>query len=287
VTRVALMGLGAMGSRMAHRLLSAGHELTVWNRSSAATEGLRSQGARVARTPREAAEQAEVVIAMLSDDDASRSVWRHGESGALLGLGRDAVAIEMSTLTPAWCVELAGLVSARSAAFLDAPVVGSRPQAEAGQLVHLVGGSPDTLSRVSSLLSCLGAAAHHVGSHGAGASLKLLVNALFGIQVVALAELLGVARRSQLDVGRVVEVLGTLAVTSPAAKGAAALMQARRHEPMFPIALVEKDFRYALDLAGRNDAQVPLTSGAHGVFLRALSHGSANEHITAAAKLFE
>lgn len=286
MSRVAVLGLGAMGSRIAQRLLAAGHELTVWNRTQAATSVLREQGAHVADSPRAAAARAQVVISVVSDDLASRSVWLDPAQGALEGLRPEAVATETSTLSPAWCMELAGRVAARGASFLDAPVVGSRPQADAGQLVYLVGGAPDTLAQVAEILQCAGAL-HHVGPHGAGAALKLVVNALFSIQVAALGELLGLARRAQLDVVRAIEVLGTLAVTSPAAKGALASMQARRFEPMFPVALVEKDLRYALELASTGGADTPLTALVHGVFARAALQGCAGENITAAAKMFE
>lgn len=286
MSRVAVLGLGAMGSRIAQRLLAAGHELTVWNRTQAATSVLREQGAHVGDSPRAAAARAQVVISVVSDDLASRSVWLDPAQGALEGLRPEAVATETSTLSPAWCMELAGRVAARGASFLDAPVVGSRPQADAGQLVYLVGGAPDTLAQVAEILQCAGAL-HHVGPHGAGAALKLVVNALFSIQVAALGELLGLARRAQLDVVRAIEVLGTLAVTSPAAKGALASMQARRFEPMFPVALVEKDLRYALELASTGGADTPLTALVHGVFARAALQGCAGENITAAAKMFE
>lgn len=193
----------------------------------------------------------------------------------------------MSTLTPYFCKDLAGVVAARGASFLDAPVVGSRPQADAGQLVHLVGGSRESLAAVADLLACWSSAAHYVGASGSGAALKLLVNALFASQVTAVGELLGVARRADLDLGRVVEILGTLSVTSPAAKGALGLIQARRCEPMFPISLVEKDLRYALTQGERSGSLTSATRGAQELFARALAAGLGDENITAVAKLFD
>lgn len=285
--KIAVLGLGAMGRRMAQRLLEARYHVVVWNRSAPPAEELRARGATLARLPREAAEQAEVVISMLTDDEASRSVWADPTTGALGGLRAGSVALECSTVTPAWATELAALVHGRGAAFLDAPVVGSRPQAEAGQLIYLVGGEQETLARVKELLGAMGGAIHHLGPVGAGARMKLAVNALFGIQVAALGELLGSLRRSGVEVARACEVLGSLPVCSPALKGAGALMLARRFEPLFPIHLVEKDFRYALRAAEEVGAALPLVSQAHEVFSRARQQGHGQENITAVARLFD
>lgn len=286
-TRYAILGLGAMGKRIAARLLAAGHALIVWNRSPAAAEELRQAGARVAETPRQAAAEADVVISMVTDDQAARSLWTHPESGALAGLREHAVAVEMSTVTPGWAVELAELAQASGALCVDAPVVGSRPQADAGQLVYLVGGSTEAVKRLAPVFSATSSAAHHLGPSGAGASMKLVVNALFGIQVAALGELLGLAQRSRLDVGRVLQVLQELAVTSPAIKGASGLISARNFAPLFPLALVEKDFRYAVELAEKAGAIAPLTRQALATFSHACERGLAAENITGVVKLFE
>lgn len=287
VAQLLIMGLGAMGRRMAQRLLEAKYPVIVWNRSAAPAEELCSRGATRAHLPREAAEQAQVVISMVTDDEASRSVWADPATGALGGLRAGSIALECSTLTPAWAAELAALVQGRGAAFLDAPVVGSRPQAEAGQLIYLVGGEQEALARVKEVLGAMGGAIHHLGPVGAGARMKLAVNALFGIQVAVLGELLGGLRRSGVEVARAFEVLGSLPVCSPALKGAGGLMVARRFEPLFPIHLVEKDFRYALRAAQEVGAQLPLVAQAHEVFSRARQQGHGEENITAVARLFD
>jgi 3-hydroxyisobutyrate dehydrogenase len=192
--RIAVLGLGAMGSRMAARLLGAGHQVSVYNRSAGPAHDLVAAGAVAGKTPRAAAEGAEIVIAMVRDNEASRAIWCDEQDGALRGFGAGAIAIESSTLTPGWVRELGAEVQQAGARFLDAPVVGSRPQADAGQLIHLVGGDADIFDRAKGVLSALGGAAHHVGPVGAGARLKLAVNALFGVQVAALAELLALLK---------------------------------------------------------------------------------------------
>src|SRR5271163_3110302 len=137
--RVALLGLGTMGAGMAANWLAKGFDLTVWNRTRARTHALADKGARVATTPREAAEGADCVFAMVADDTASRAVWL-GDDGALAGAKTGAVVVESSTLTPDWVRELAGRARAKGCAFLDAPVGGSRQAAASGELRLFVGG---------------------------------------------------------------------------------------------------------------------------------------------------
>ena len=288
MTTIAVLGLGAMGARMARRLLDAGHAVTVWNRDPARADALVAAGARRAHTAREAATGAAVVLSMVRDDEASRDTWLGADGGAagdgaLAGLAADAVAIESSTVTPAWIATLARHVTARGATLLDAPVVGSRPQAEAGQLVHLVGGDAPVLARVAPVLAALGGAVHHVGASGSGATMKLVVNALFATQVAAVAELLALGAAGGVPRARAVEILGALAVTSPAAKGAMTLMEAGVDAPQFPIALVEKDLAYALALAAPDAAMAsaPLTAATHAVFAAAAAAGLGERNITA------
>lgn len=150
------------------------------------------QGATFVTSPRAAAEQSDLVISMVTDNEISRQVWLASETGAILGFTPDKIAIEMSTLTIDWVRELGAAIAQCGAGFLDAPVVGSRPQAEVGKLISLVGGQAETLAQVRKTLADAGAAVvHHVGAVGQGMAMKLAVNALFGIQVAALAELLG------------------------------------------------------------------------------------------------
>jgi 3-hydroxyisobutyrate dehydrogenase len=284
--RIAVLGLGAMGSRMAKRLLQAGHVVAVYNRSQSPIAELVAAGAINGKTPRVAAEGAEIVIAMVRDIEASRAIWCDERDGALKGLGAGAIAIESSTLTPGWVGELAARVNATGAAFLDAPVVGSRPQADAGQLIHLVGGDAKVFDRARGIFSVLGGAAHHVGPAGAGATLKLVVNTLFGTQVAAIAELLGLLRGAGCDQATMAEILSSLPVTSLAAKGALSLMLAQSDAPLFPIDLVEKDFAYTLAEADKSSVALPVTQAVHARFAKAKARGLARSNITAIARLY-
>lgn len=282
---IAFLGLGAMGARMAAHLLDADHALTVWNRSPGPAEPFRERGAAVADTPRAAAEAADLVVAMVTDDAASRAVWT-GPDGALAGLSNTAVAVESSTLTAGWVRELATMVAERGARFLDAPVSGSRPQADAASLVYLVGGEPDALAVARPAFDAMGGAVHHVGPVGQGAQVKLAVNALMGVQVAAAAELLAALAASGVDRATAAEVIGATPVAGPVVATAMRLMAAGQDAPLFPVDLLEKDLRYALGMATEAGTDAPAVGTARATFARAQAAGLGDRNMTAVARLY-
>ncbi|NEQ70354.1 MAG: NAD(P)-dependent oxidoreductase [Symploca sp. SIO2D2] len=286
MSRIAVLGMGAMGSRIAQKLLKTNHQVIVYNRTADKAKLLVEQGAIYAAKPREAAEQAEIVISMVTDDLASRAVWLDPETGAILGLSKNAIAIESSTLTVNWTRELAAAIEGRGAEFLDAPVVGSRPQADAGKLIYLVGGKVEILRKVQDILLSVGATVYHIGSLSQGMAMKLAVNALFGIQVAALAEVLGMLTKHGVTSAKAMECLGSLPIISPAAKGAGNLILANNQTPMFPISLVEKDFRYIIQTAQAVNAQTPTSAAIHQIYQNAIAQGYGNDNITGIAQLF-
>jgi len=286
MANISILGLGAMGSRMAANVMKAGHSVTVWNRSHDLGAQLVASGAKLAATPCAAATGADVVIAMVRDDVASRAVWLDPSTGALAGMSRGAMAIESSTLTVHWVRELGEKARKSGIAFLDAPVAGSRPQAEAGQLIYFVGGEATVFARAEPVLKAMGGAVHHAGAVGSGAGVKLMVNALFGIQLAAMGELIGLAKKIGLDPVKAIEILGATPVCSPAAKLAAGAMLANNFSAMFPIELVEKDFGYVVDAADKAGAKVPISSVTRRVFGDAMTHGFGADNITGVAKLF-
>lgn len=279
-TRIAFLGLGAMGQRMAARLLAAGQRVTVWNRSPGPSSALQQQGASVAATPREAAQDADIVFSMVFDDAASRRVWLDPVEGARLGLQTSAIAIECSTLSPSWVQELA---AALPVPLVDAPVAGSRLQAEAGQLIFMAGGAPEAVARVQPLLLQLGGAVHPVGASGSGAWLKLAVNSLFATQVTAMAELLALLRGAGLDPAPLLATLKTMPITSPAAAGAASLMLAGNDSPQAPVDLIHKDLRYAL---AASPQPLPLFHAVAARFQAAHDAGLGAENLVAVRKLY-
>jgi 3-hydroxyisobutyrate dehydrogenase len=285
MTRIAFLGLGAMGSRMAANLLAAGHDLNVWNRTPDRAAALAALGARAAATPRQAAGDADIVIAMLRDDDASRMVWTAPETGALAAMPADAIGVECSTLSLAWTRQLAATASERGIAFVDAPLAGSRPQAEAKALIVFAGGTAAAVERIGPVLRATAAAIHHAGPAGTGMAVKLAVNTLFAAQVAALAELLETLRRSGVDPARAMEIIGTTPVCAPAAKAAGDMMLRDAFAPLFPIDLAEKDLGCAA-LAAGDAGKAPLTGAVRALLQDAIAAGFGHEHITALAKLY-
>jgi 3-hydroxyisobutyrate dehydrogenase len=287
MARVAVLGMGAMGARIAKRLADAGHALSVWNRTAGRSKHLEAIGARVAEAPKDAVAGADIVIATLRDDDASRAVWLDPGTGAAHHMPPDAIAVEASTLTISWTRELAAALKGRDLAFLDAPVVGSRPQAEGGQLIQLNCGDKDVVAPASSTFEAFSSARYWCGSIGAGTAMKLAVNALFGIQVAALAELIAMVRSHGIAPAQAIDILGGLPVLSPSGKGAALSMVARSFAPMFPIELVEKDFDYAIAAAKILGSPAPMTTAAHAIFAAAIDRGFGADNITGVSRLYE
>ena len=281
--KLAILGMGAMGSRMAARLVDAGYEVVVYNRNPARAQPLVALGAKLATTPRAAAEGADLVLTMLTDKDASRAVWLDEQAGAAQALSDGAVAIESSTLTPDHVATIGEAVTAHGAQFLDAPVVGTRPHAEGGNLVFLVGGDGEVLSRVAEPLSKMGKT-KHVGAVGAGTRLKLCVNTLFGIQVAAYAEIFGLLRKA--GAADSIDVLKSLPITSPVMTRVIDLMTAKSFSPNFPIELVAKDFSYACEAAATFGAAVPTAEAARDVFRSAVERGLGGDDISGIAQAY-
>jgi len=188
-SRVALLGLGIMGSGMARRLLGAGFRLAVYNRTPEKAATLVAEGASPADTPLAAATGAEIIISMVADDAASRAVWL-GRHGILAGVEPGALLIESSTLTPEWIGELAYAATKRGCELLDAPVTGTKIHAASGELCFLAGGSKAGLEKALPVLKVMSRAVVHAGPSGSGALLKLINNFLCGVQAVALGEAL-------------------------------------------------------------------------------------------------
>jgi 3-hydroxyisobutyrate dehydrogenase len=264
---ITILGQGAMGSRMANRLEAAGHQVIRWNRTGGTM------------TSRDAVADADIVIAMLRDDDASRAVWLDPGTGALAGMKASALAVESSTLTTTWVHKLHAEAKARGIAFIDAPVLGSRPQAEAGQLVHLIGGADGDLARAMPVFAAMGGLQLHAGPVGSGATLKLIANALFAVQVAAMAELIPLSGRLGLDPAQAIAMLGQTAVMSMAAKGASGLMLSNAHDPQFPVDLIAKDLRYAI---GDQDGMA-VTRATLSQFQAANTAGLGDRNLTAVA----
>jgi 3-hydroxyisobutyrate dehydrogenase len=285
MTRVAFNGLGTMGSGMAARLLAAGFELTVYNRTPAAAERLREAGARVAATPAEAAAYADAIITMVSDDCASREVWT-GPHGALSAVRHGALLIDSGTLSPAWIRELAELAQARGCQFLDAPVTGSRSQAESGQLFFLVGGSAEAFERARPILQAMSRGMAHLGPTGAGVTMKLINNLVCGVQAAGLAEALAWIERSGLEPENAMGVLAEGAPGSPLVKALAERMMKRAYDVNFRLDLMTKDLRYAASEAHQSGVDLAAGKAALQHFEKAVAKNLGGLDLSAVVESF-
>ncbi len=287
MNKIAFLGLGAMGTRMAQKLIDAGLDVVVWNRSEEATLHFTKQGVSVASNPRHAVEGADYVVSMVRDDDASRSVWLDKENGALGGMKEQAIALECSTLSLNWVKELETAFTNKKRHLVDVPLAGSRPQAEAAQLIFFAGGTDQNVESVKPLLQYMGSAVHHVGKTGAGTMVKLMVNSLFGSQLAVMAELIALVDQTSFDVNRALDALSQTPVCSMEAKLSAQAMVSGMFNPQFPIELVAKDFDCLQQTAEKIGASLNVVTQVGETFRQCVNKGFGKDNITGIIQLYQ
>ncbi|HEY5212322.1 MAG TPA: NAD(P)-dependent oxidoreductase [Acidobacteriaceae bacterium] len=281
---IALLGTGTMGAGMAANLLKAGFPLTVYNRTRSKAEPLAAHGALIADTPAAAVKGAHLVLSMLSDDDACRAAWT-GAEGALAAAEPGTILIECSTASPAWVAELAALASARDLELLDAPVTGSRVQAESGQLIFLVGGSETALAAVRAPLEAMSKEIIHLGPVTSGAKMKLLNNFLCGVQIASLAEGMVWLEHSGLDRDKALQVLKSGAPGSPLIAGISARMVSEDYTVNFLLRLLSKDLAYAQAAAAQAGVDLTTAANAQQLFDRAAAAGYGEKDMSAVVEV--
>jgi len=279
--RVAFLGLGNMGTGMASRLLAAGHSLAVFNRSPGRATPFEKLGARIAESPRSAALNADVIIGMTADDESSRAMWL-GERGALSADNSpDALAIECSTLSHDWVLELAAQVRVRGFRFVDAPVTGLPDAAAAGTLTLLVGADAADLDAARPILTSLATRVLHFGAVGAGTVYKLMVNLVGAVQIASAAEGMVLAERAGLDLKLVADAITSGQAASPQVVRNVRRFIAGDHTASvnFTPALRLKDIEYALRLAKKLGVECPFGTVAADVYRKLcdLGFGRDNE----------
>jgi 3-hydroxyisobutyrate dehydrogenase len=247
---------------------------------------LTEAGAKAAPSAREGAEGNDFVFTMVRDDEISRKVWLAPQTGALAGMKPGAIAIECSTITPAWARELSDVIGKAGIKMLEAPVSGSTPQAQDAQLVFLVGGDANTLNRAEPLLKSMGSAVRHAGPAGAGALAKLVTNTLMGSQLATLAEMIGMLRKQGVDPKEVLNAVSATLLWNPHLTSDTASMLSGNFESRFPVKLLLKDLNYTVKTAG-GDAAVPTVSAVRDVFQKAMDDQLGDMNMTAVVKLFD
>lgn len=286
MAKIAFLGLGNMGRGMASNLLAAGHSLTVFNRTPDSARELEREGAIAAATPAKAAAEAEVVISMVTGDNASRAVWL-GEDGVLTAqLRPDVFAIESSTVSRKWLLELAAAAAAKGLRFLDCPVAGRPDVAAAGQLAIFAGGERADLAALTNVLMSFGKSIVHFGPVGSGIAFKLIYNVMGAIQVAALAEAMAGCSAAGIDLFAASEAFTNGGTGSPHVRRHAPAMANHRYDrpvQFTPLGRI-KDLSYGIDLATQLHCQSLIGSAARVLFQRMIDGGYGESNDT---ELFE
>ncbi|QSG05508.1 3-hydroxyisobutyrate dehydrogenase or related beta-hydroxyacid dehydrogenase [Halapricum desulfuricans] len=283
---IGFIGLGAMGAPMAWNLEEAGYDLLVYNRSAGPTEPFAEAGIEVADSPRAVGQRADVVVTMVTDDEALAAVL-DGETGLLAGLDSETTVIQMSTVTPEATEAAAQTVRAQNARFVDAPVSGTVGPAEEGTLTVLAGGDDDVIDDVEGVLAAMGEPIVRCGDAGDGARMKLFVNLLLGDMMGAYAEALTFGAAQGLDLDAMQQVVEAGAVDSPLFEIKGDLIADRDFRPRFPVDLQFKDLRYANEVGNEIGVQLPQTAAARESFSAASAMGHGDEDMTAVIKYLE
>jgi 3-hydroxyisobutyrate dehydrogenase-like beta-hydroxyacid dehydrogenase len=258
-----------MGTPMARRVAEAGFSLTVWNRTDERCEPLSSIGAAVAETPKALAEQCDVVVTMVADADALRAILE-GDEGLLEGLRPESIVVDTSTIGPTAAIDLAQAVSERGAHWIDAPVSGSTALAEKGELALMIGGEAAAIEHAGPVLDVLSAKKFHLGGAGAGAAMKLAVNAAIAVLNEAIAEGLVLAERTGIDREAAYDVFAGGALAAPyVLYKRDAFVRPEETPVAFTVSLMRKDLELALRLAEDVGVEMRATRAADEMLARA------------------
>jgi 3-hydroxyisobutyrate dehydrogenase-like beta-hydroxyacid dehydrogenase len=280
---VAFLGLGIMGSRMAANLRAAGHDLVVWNRTREKAEAF---GGSVAATPAEAAANAEVVITMVVDGPQVRSVLL-GEDGAAQGAREGTLVVDMSTIGPTSARAIGEDLGARGLRFVDAPVTGSSPKAEAGTLTIMAGGDAADVERARPLFEAMGETIVHAGDVGQGQMVKLVNNALAAANAVALGQALLAAKGTGADLDALVAVMGAGSAGSAMLDLKAGPMRAHDYATLFKTEHMLKDVRLCLEATEAAGVPFPAAATAREVLTATVGRGHGDDDFAAVIEALE
>jgi glyoxylate/succinic semialdehyde reductase len=278
--KIGFIGLGIMGSRMAADLQKHGHSLVVFNRTRAKAEPLLGPCGTFSDSPAKVADQVDVLFTMLAHPDAvGRAAL--GENGFLDHLKPNTLWVDCSSLNPSFSKKMAAAAAARKIRFVDAPVTGSAVPAAEAKLIFWVGADPVDLEKIRPLLLCMGNKIVHTGGHGAGVSMKMVVNLLMGnamaafAEAMALGEGLGLSRKVLFD-----SLLDTPAV-APFLKSKRAKIEKRNYQAEFPLRWMQKDMHLATVSAYESGVAMPLTNVAKEIYRLAMRGGQETKDFSA------
>jgi 3-hydroxyisobutyrate dehydrogenase-like beta-hydroxyacid dehydrogenase len=261
---VGFIGLGLMGKPMAQNLLRAGFPLTVWNRTKSKADDLVRAGAKLAENPRDVAAQSDVLITIVSDPPALEEVLFG--SGALEALRTGTILIDSSTVSPGTARRVAAACAERGVDFLDAPVTGGTWGAEKGELVFMVGGDAKVLNRAKPVLEAMGKKFFLLGPNAAGQTVKLGMNLLLALEIDAWAESLALVTKSGVPAERLIEVMQSSMGHARLLDVKTPLILKNEYPASFPLRLMHKDLRLALELAREHSIKLPAAEAAYATY---------------------
>jgi 3-hydroxyisobutyrate dehydrogenase-like beta-hydroxyacid dehydrogenase len=280
MSTIGFVGLGAMGSRIASRLLDAGNDMYGTNRTRSRAQPLIEHGLRWRETPREVAAVVDVIFSMVTDDQALEAVTSRPD-GILAGLRPGQIYVDMSTVSPRASRTVAEQVKSSGAEMLDAPVSGSIPQADSGTLAIMVGGDELAFAKVEPLLREIGQAVTHIGENGQGLVLKLAINISLAVQTLAFSEGLLLAERDGVDPRIAADVMSAAPIGSPMLKARIPLLLELPEQAWFVVTMMQKDIRLALEAAQTVDVPLPSAAAADRMLTTARELGYEHRDIAA------
>ena len=284
--KIAFIGTGIMGKRMAGRLAAAGHDLTVWNRTTEKAESLAKQGCEIAESGAEAVIGKEIVFTMLSTPDVIEEL-AFGENGIVDEMESGSIWINTSTVDPKSAKEFAKQSIEKGVRYLDAPVAGTKKPAEKGELTILVGGPEQDVEESEPLLSILGSRIVHLGDVGNASSMKLLINLMLAQSMVAFAETAQLGRAMGFEPAMVHNVLLNAPVSAPFLKNLKDKLETLNTEPNFPLKWIYKDLALTTQTAYGLDQPMPLANLTKELFAFAKQLGNGDEDFSSIYHVFE
>ncbi len=273
--KIGFIGLGIMGSAMASNLLKSGHELFVYNRTKEKADDLVIQGAQWKDSPAAVAKEINVLFTMLEDPSAVESLALDTD-GFLNEMKKGSIWIDSSTVNPSFSKKMSEKAVAKNLRFLDAPVSGSKVPAEKGELLFLVGGEKADMDEVQPLFNLMGNKAVHIGEHGKGSAMKIMINQLLGQSMLAFSESLSLGIAMGLDKKMAMDVLLQTPVTAPILNVFRSRIEDENYEANFPLKHLQKDLHLFTDTAFELNKAVPLTNAAKEIYAQAKQKGQAD-----------
>ena len=271
--RLGFVGVGYMGRPIARRLLESGFKLTAYDRNYSKSGGLIQYGGNVAQSLSELSSSCSVVLSCLPNDEAVLDIYR-GPDGVFANAHRGSRVIDLSTVYPETSQELSRLGSEHGVEVLDVTISGSTPVAENGLLTLFGGGNKECFDAAESIFRVIAKKYFYLGPSGSGATMKLVVNALLGIGMQAIAEAVALGEKAGLDRNRLLDVLSQTAVVAPAHVGKLQRAMKSDYSPQFPIRLMNKDFGLILNLAAAVGARMPAAGAAFEINARQSDEGA-------------